>query len=84
MKSPSLLSLNPLKKAELLSLAQHYKLEATQAMKKGEIQTLIIEYLVEEEIVCEDEIPSTTDAIELKKLELQDKKKEREAQLKMK
>ena len=37
VKSPSILSLNPLKKVELLSLAQHYKLEATQAMKKGEI-----------------------------------------------
>ena len=81
VKSPSLLSLNPLKKAELLSLAQHYKLEATQAMKKGEIRTIIIEYLVEEEIVSEDEIPSTTDAIELKRLELQDKEKEREMEL---
>ena len=45
---------------------------------------MIIEYLVEEEIVSEDEIPSTTDAIELKRLKLQDKEKEREAQLKMK
>ena len=53
-------------------------------MKKGEIRTLIIEYLVEEEIMSADEIPSTTDAIELKRLELQDKEKEREAQLKMK
>ena len=84
VKLPSLLSLNPSKKVELLSLAQHYKLEATQAMKKGEIRTFFIEYLVEEEIVSEDEIPSTTDAIELKRLELQDKEKEREAQLKMK
>ena len=60
------------------------KLEATQAMKKSKIRTIIIEYLVEEEIVSEDEIPSTTNAIELKRLELQDKEKECEAQLKMK
>ena len=51
---------------------------------ENEIRTLVIEYLVEEEIVSEDEIPSTTDAIELKRLELQDKEKEHEAQLKMK
>ena len=44
----------------------------------------MIEYLVEEENLTEDEIPSTTDAIELKRLELQDKEKECEAQLKMK
>ena len=78
------IALKSFKEVELLSLAQHYKLEATQAMKKGEIRTLIIEYLVEVEIVSEDEIPSTTDTIELKRLELQDKEMEREAQLKMK
>jgi len=73
-----------LKKAELLSLAEYYKLEATQAMKKSEIRMKLVEFLVDEELVPEDEPPSTTDAIELKKLELQDKEKEREAQLKMK
>ena len=45
---------------------------------------MIIEYLVDEEIVSKDELPLTMDAIELKKLELQDKENELEAQLKLK
>jgi len=84
VESPSLLSLGPLKKAELLSLAEHYKLEATQTMRKAEIRSKLVEYLVDEEIISEEESESTTDTIELRKLELQDKEKEREAQLKMK
>ena len=39
-------------------------------MRKNEIRTALIEYLVDEEIVSEDEVAETTSAVELKKLEL--------------
>lgn len=80
---PSLVAMCLLKKAELLSLVEHYKLEITQAMTKSEIQTKLIQLLVDEEIVPEDELLLTTDAIGLKRLELLDKEKEREAQFKI-
>ena len=82
--SPKLTSIGPLRKAELLSLAQYYKLEVSQGMKKAEIRTMIVEYLIEEEIVSEDEGLLSTNTVELKRLELQDKEREREAQLKLK
>jgi len=82
--SPKLTSIGPLRKAELLSLAQYYKLEVSQGMKKAEIRTMIVEYLIEEEIVSEDEGLLSTNTVELKRLELQDKEREHEAQLKLK
>ena len=81
MEAPTLLSLTLLKKSELLALANHYKLETTSGMRKNEIRKALIEYLVDEEIVSEDETAETTSAVELKKLELREKEKEREGQL---
>jgi len=52
-------------------------------MRKSEIQAKLVDFLIDEEIVPEDK-PTSTDAIELKKLELRDKEKEWEAQLRMK
>ena len=84
MEAPTLLSLTLLKKSELLALANHYKLETTSGMRKNEIRKALIEYLVDEEIVSEDEAAETTSAVELKKLELREKEKEREGQLHLK
>ena len=73
------------KKSELLTLTNHYKLETTSGMRKNEIRTALIEYLVDEEIVLQDEAAETTSTVELKKLELREKEeKEREGQLHLK
>ena len=80
-----------LKKAELIQVAQHYKLEVS-TLKKSELKKLVIEYLVKEEVVSEDDIelpptasPSeTSSSLELGRLELLDKERERESQLKLK
>ena len=86
-EKPSLLTLDSLKKADLLAIAQHYKLSPiTSSQKKGEIKKLIKEYLIDEELVPEDEelsLPSTG-LLELKRLEFQEREKERETQLRMK
>jgi len=85
VESPKLSKLVPLKKTELSVLAQHYKLDITSAMKRSEIQKLLVEYLVEKEIVCDDEdMLTSASVVELKNLELKDKEKERESQLKLK
>ena len=90
VEEPTLRVVKSLKKAELVSVAQHYKLEVGSTMKKSQIKQLVIDYLVEEEIVSEEEVKppmeSGTDqnSLELRRLELQDKERERESQLKLK
>jgi len=92
VEEPTLKVVKALKKAELIQVAQHYKLEASSALKKSELKRLVIEYLVEEEVVSEDdsELPPTASpgdtmsSLELRRLELQDKERERESQLKLK
>ena len=58
--SPKLSALMSLKKAELTTLAQHYKLEVPSTMKKSDIRKMLVDYLVDEEIVSEDEAESDT------------------------
>ena len=55
-------------------------------MKKNDIRALLVDYLVEEEIVSEDEtlLVPTTRAVELRRLELREKEKEWESQLRLK
>ena len=59
-------------------------------MKKGEVKRLLVEFLVDEEIIPDDEENSSVtpflneNELELRRLELQDKEKERKAQLKLK
>ena len=72
--SPKLFALMSLKKAELATLAQHYKLEVPSTMKKSDIRKMLVDYLVDEEIVSEDEAESDTSAVELKRLELRERK----------
>ena len=54
-ETPTLLSsLLMLKRSDLLALASHYKMETISGMRKNEIQTALMEYLIDEEIVSED------------------------------
>ena len=47
-EKPSLLTLDSLKKADLLAIAQHYKLSPiTSSQKKGKIKKLIKEYVLD-------------------------------------
>ena len=86
-EKPSLLTLDSLKKADLLAIAQHYKLSSTtSALKKGEIKKLIKEFLMDEELVPEDEglSVSSSGLLELKRLEFEEREKERASQLRLK
>ena len=78
--SPRLATLTSLKKTELVSLANHYKLEVSTASRKADIRKIIT---VEEEIVSEEEEDTPTD-LELKRLEYQERKWERKSQLRTK
>ena len=84
---PTLLVLDSLKKTDLLALAQHYKLSINTTQKKGDVKKLVQDNLIDEELVPEEEIeslePSTT-LLELKRLEFQEREKERESQLRLK
>ena len=61
-----------LKKDELISLAKHFKLEVKKAMRKHQIQNIIVEHLVSLK-VFEETVLETVEASdpELKKLQLQ-------------
>ena len=52
----TLLMLDSLKKTDLLTIAQHYKLSVTTTQKKGEVKRLIRDYLIDEELVSEEEL----------------------------
>ena len=86
VEAPALSSLRALKRSDLLALANHYKLETTSGMRKNEIRTVLLEYLIDEEVVSEDEtvVAETTSAVELKRLELREREKEQESQLRLK
>ena len=66
MEAPTLSSITSLKKSELLALTNHYKLETTSGMRKNEIRTALIEYLVDEEMVSEDEAAEIMSTVKLK------------------
>jgi len=82
---PSIKALSPLKCTELTQLEEHFKLTVANAItssaKKGEIRQLIINYSHEEELVSDQESEETS-AIALQRLELEERAKEREAELK--
>ena len=63
-----------LKKKDLMALGQHFKLEVKIAMRRAQLQEVVLEQLVDEEIIEDGsvDIPkadSTT--LEIRKLELQ-------------
>ena len=87
---PTLRSLSLLKKPQLIEVANHYELSVVGSMKKGDIKRLITTYLIDEELVPEEDIEgqlsSSVDSssLELKRLEFQEQEKARQAQLKLK
>ena len=90
MKEPTLWVVNLLKKSQLIEVANHYELEVNGSKKKGEIKRLLIDHLIDEEIIPEDEVDITSiqgtdeNMLELRRLELQDREKERDSQLRLK
>ena len=74
---PRLAELNNLKKAELMQIAQHYKLTVTSS--------IVLTHFMEEELLPEEELESVNvvreEHLELKRLEFQEK--ERSIQLQM-
>ena len=85
---PTLQVLNTLTKHQLTEVANFYKLAVTGSMKKGEVKRLLVDYLIDKELVPEDEerLPVTVDSntLELKCLDLQEQESAREVQLKLK
>ena len=81
--NPRLATLTALKKSELLSVANHCKVEVSSTIRKADLRKAISQYLVDEEIVSDEEYETATD-IELKKLELREREWERESQTRIK
>ena len=89
VNEPSLQVVQTLKKSHLQQIASHFKLSMTTTMRKDELCKLVMEFLVDEELVPEERLddPSShtvdNSVLELKRLELQDRERERESQLKL-
>ena len=86
-KEPTLETLNSFKKKELSDIATHYGLEVPENASKADIKKIVLDHLVEEELISEPD-PSDTmrgqHLLELKRLEYQERDRERETQLRMK
>jgi len=65
-------------------VAKHYKLTIASGTKKGDIRKLIIDYLREEELISNEEVELLESATALRRLELEERAKEHEAELKVK
>ena len=89
INEPSLQVVRTLKKSHLQQIASHFKLSSTSTTRKDELCKMVMQFLVDEELVPEeniDDLPSPTvddRVLELKRLELQDRERERESQLKL-
>ena len=91
IESPTVEEINILRKTDLLTIAQHYKLGATSAMTKGQVKQMVMQYFVDEEIFPESTMVLAEqgtmigeELLEFKRHEFQEKEKEIEAQLKFK
>ncbi|XP_065893824.1 uncharacterized protein [Dysidea avara] len=83
--APKLSELAARKRSELVALANHFKLEVSTSMRKGDVKKLVSNYLMDENIVSDDEEAiEESNLIEMKRLELQEKEREREAQFRIK
>ena len=86
---PSLQQLKSLIKSQPQQIATHFKLDFTTSTRKDDVSRLIKEHLIDEELVSEEEIEEPlspmidSSVVELKRLELQDREREREAQVKL-
>jgi len=59
--TPRLETLSSLKKMELMTLVTHYKSDIPTGACKADIRKTIVSYLVEEELVSDDDDKGTTD-----------------------
>ena len=89
--APSLQQLKSLKKSHLQQIAKHFILDFTTATRKDDLSCLIMEHLIDEELVSDTEEPADyplssvvdSSVVELKRLELEDKEQEQEANVKL-
>ena len=91
--TPSVEELNTLKKAELLKLINHYHLTALSSMPKSQIKKSFT-HLVDEEIIPSSEVTDEMvrgergltgeEVLQLKRLGIEEREKEREARLRLK
>ena len=57
-------------------------MEVNSGMRKGDVRKLVSDYLLDENVVSDEEAgESVENAVELKRLELQEKEKESETQV---
>ena len=89
VNEPSLQVVRTLKKSYLQQIASYFKLSTDTTIRKDELCKIVIKFLVDEELVPEEtieDLPSHTvdsSVLELKRLELQDREREQESQLKL-
>ena len=72
-QNPDIGLVDQLKKVELVQVAKHYGVVLKTAMRKSEVRSALVQYLVDEELLpesCLDTIPETGIS-ELRKLELE-------------
>ena len=80
--NPKLTGLTTFKRSKLVVLASHYNLEVHSGMRKRDVRKLISYYLLDENIVLDEEVCKYGEStIELKRLELQGRERECEAQV---
>jgi len=88
VSEPSTSGLRKLKRAELVEVADHYKLTVSSSMKKDDICRVVLEHLCEEDLISDkegDDGQETSSAtLELKRLEFQENERARENALRMK
>ena len=89
LSDPSLQVVKSLKKSQLQQIATRLNLTFTSSTRKNELCRLVTQHLVDEELVSEEEIDESQSpvvdpsVVELKRLELQDREREREATVKL-
>jgi len=69
VSEPKLCKLASLKRSELVALVNHYKLEASSGMRKGDVRKLLSNFLVDESLVSEEEIDESRNSLEIRRLE---------------
>ena len=91
-ESVSYTEVNNLKKAELLSLAQHLGLSVKSSYRKDNIKNIVLQYFLAEKLIGPDELPGSgeTDlnesadlSLRLRQLEFEEKEKQRAYELEL-
>ena len=85
---PSTKELDSLLKPQLRQVIQRLEIEHEENAKKAELKHLILEYLVEEDLIPDNELDSASSKVDVRRLELEhtprEQEKQRECQLKLK